>query len=339
MGRYPLSYVVMSIFKVINTLTLLSILDRLLKVRNKEDIKAHCRSAILEPFKYRIKERIITNKTDNSKPFWLHFNVRGDGTEWIDEGLPTPNYFYRNNSINGLSKCYCIAYLLDGYFKTTKNQAFLNDVIARMILTLPVSERLLYAPSEEHKQINTIYRLKDFQALKSLTKQYVPKLKAHMKNNDNTFWEIKLFIEHKIRDNGGEGSFVDFITVFDHAMHFYEWKDISTCKAKIRNIWSWYESRDWQYHILKKPSKTEEEILMTRQERAKANAVKREKEAKAKVINAVTGMFAEQTYKKKNGSWNITAIAKDIHMTRNTVSKHLKIWESNKGGLFEEVDE
>jgi len=267
----------------------------------------------------------------------LHFEVAGDGTEWIDANLPTPNYFYRNNSINGLSKCYCIAYLLDGFFKTKNNQAFLNDIIARFILTLPVSGRLMHSPRDKHKQIDTIYHLKDFQALKSITKAYVPKLNNPMKGEDSTFWELKLFIEYQIKKNGGEGSFVDYTTVYDHAMNFYNFKDFSTGRAKVRNIWNWYESRDWQYHILKNNSnKTKKEIFMTRQERARANAVKREQESKQKVLNAVTGMFADQEYKKKSGSWNITKIAKDLHMARDTVSKHLKIWESNKGGLFEE---
>jgi len=191
-----------------------------------------------------------------------------------------------------------------------------------MILTLPVSERLMYAPREEHKQINTIYRLKDFRALKSLTKQYVPKLNSHMKGDDNTFWEVKLFIEHRIRDNGGEGSFVDFTTVFDHAMHFYEWKDTSTCKAKIRNIWNWYESRDWQYHILKKSSKTEEEILMTRQEHAKKMTAKRVQKAKNAVYQAMFGLEAFE-YKKADNSYNISKIARDFKMSPKTVRKYV----------------
>lgn len=293
-------------------------------------------SANLSPY-FRCKECIIAQIEPNSKPFYLHFQVNGNGTEWIDADLPTPNYFYRPSVASGLSmESYCVAYLIEGYFKTTTNQAYLNDIIARMLLTLPIKERFKHAPKDEHKQINTLYSLKDFKALKSLTKQSVPKLRGNTADNDVKFWEIKLFIEYRIRDNGGEGSYVEFQTVFDHALHWYEWKDTSTCRAKIRNIWTWYYNRDWKFHLLKKNTqKTEEEILMTRQERARANAVKKSKEAKAKVINAVTGLYADE-YKKKSGSWNITKIAEDLKMSRDTVSKHLKEWEHNKGGLFEE---
>jgi len=258
--------------------------------------------------------------------------LNGNGTEWIDADLPTPNYFYHLKGINGYLNSYCIAYLIDGYFKTSKNQNYLNDIIARIILTLPVLKRLGYAPSEENKQIDTIYHLKDFKALKSLTKEYVPKLKGQTPDDDVKFWEIKLFIENQIKKNGGEGSFVDFTTIFEHALHFYEWKDNSTCKAKIRNIWNWYENRDWQYHMLKKTNKTKGELLMTRQERARANAVKREKESRMKVINAVTGLYAAEL-KKVNGTWSIVKIADFTKLTPKTVSKHLKNFEKEKNRI------
>lgn len=192
-----------------------------------------------------------------------------------------------------------------------------------MILTLPVSERLMYAPREEHKQVNTIYRLKDFQGLQSLTKPYKPILNGHMAGDDNAFWEIKLFLEHRIKDNGGEGSFVDYMTIYSHAMHFYEWKDTSTCKAKIRNIWRWYESRDWQYHILKKSSKTEKEILMTRQEHAKRMTAGRVQKAKNTVYQAMFGLEAFE-YKKADNSYNISKIARDFKMSPLTVRKYVK---------------
>lgn len=64
--------------------------------------------------------------------------------------------------------------------------------------------------------------------------------------------------------------------------------------------------------------------IMTRSERAKANSVKREKEAKEKVQNAITGLMADSMFKKKNGTWNAVAIAKYLGMTDKTVRKHLK---------------
>jgi len=239
----------------------------------------------------------------------LHFVLKGDGTEWIDANLPTPNYFYRFNTLIGKSiDSYCIAYLIDGYFATPKGYEYLNDIIARFTLTLPIKERLKHPPKEDDKQHDYIYKLKAFQNLKSLTRKYVPKLNGSMAGDDNTFWELKLWIEHRIRDNGGEGSFVEFTGLLDHALEFYDFKDNSTAKAKCRNIWNWYEARGWTYHILKKSSKTEEEILMTRQERARSNAKAREEKTRKAVINAITGLYADE-YKKKSGAWHIGKVA------------------------------
>jgi len=168
-----------------------------------------------------------------------------------------------------------------------------------------------------------------------MTKKYVPKLNGSMAGDDNTFWELKLWIEHRIRDNGGEGSFVEFTSLLDHALEFYEWKDNSTAKAKCRNIWNWYESRDWTYHILKKSSKTQEEILMTRQERAISNAKAKAEKTRKIVITTLTGLYSSE-YKKVNGTWHIGKIAKATGIERKAVSKYVKQWEANKDGLFEE---
>jgi hypothetical protein len=156
-----------------------------------------------------------------------------------------------------------------------------------------------------------------------------------MAGDDNTFWELKLWIEHRIRDNGGEGSFVAFTSLLDHALEFYNFKDKSTAKAKSRNIWNWYEARDWTYHILKKSSKTEKEILMTRQERARSNAKAKAEKARKAVINAITGLYADE-YKKKSGAWHIKRIAEAINLDPRVVSKYVKLYEANKGGLLDE---
>ena len=75
--------------------------------------------------------------------------------------------------------------------------------------------------------------------------------------------------------------------------------------------------------------RTNERIdIMTRSERAKANAVKREKEAREKVQNAITGLMADSMFKKKNGSWNGNAIAEYLKMDSRTVRKHLKDLEN-----------
>ena len=260
----------------------------------------------------------------------MHFNLKGDGTEWIDAGLPQPNYFYRFDTMTGKSTdSYCIAYLINGHFGTQKGYEYLNDVVARFVLTLPIKERLLFPPEIVNKQHDYIYKLKEFQNLKSMTKRYVPKLNATMSGDDNTFWELKLWIEHRIRDNGGAGRYVEFTMLLDHALHFYDFKDRSTAKAKCRNIWNWYEQREWTYHILKKSSKTEEEIRMTRQERARSNSKAKAEKARKAVVNAVTGLYSDE-YKKVNGAWHMGKLAEVTGLHRTIVSKYLKLWEANK---------
>lgn len=61
--------------------------------------------------------------------FLLNFRVWGDGTEWMDTMLPTPNI------VKKLGNSYLISWLLEGFFLTENNQKFLNDAIKRVILT------------------------------------------------------------------------------------------------------------------------------------------------------------------------------------------------------------
>jgi len=74
---------------------------------------------------------------------------------------------------------------------------------------------------------------------------------------------------------------------------------------------------------------------MTRQERSIQNSIDREKRAKKLVKDTITGLYSEE-YKKPSGKWYIKLIAEHTGLHSDTVSKHLRIHESNKGGLFEE---
>jgi Fic family protein len=48
----------------------------------------------------------------------------------------------------------------------------------------------------------------------------------------------------------------------------------------------------------------------------------RTEKTKLKVLNATTGLMQNE-YKKKNGTWNITKIAKELKMSINTVKKYI----------------
>jgi len=74
---------------------------------------------------------------------------------------------------------------------------------------------------------------------------------------------------------------------------------------------------------------------VTRQERARSNAKAKAEKTRKAVINAVTGLYADE-YKKVNGTWHIKKIAHAINLDPRVVSKYLKQWEANKEGMFEE---
>jgi len=106
-------------------------------------------------------------------------------------------------------------------------------------------------------------------------------------------------------------------------------KEFSIIRAKAKAIYNWvienYNSgktfkNNWNYV---RKTKDEEELKMTRRERALLNNKKRYDEAHKKIISLATGLFKKQ-YLKKNGSFNINKLAKNSGYSRNTIYKHLK---------------
>jgi len=256
---------------------------------------------------------MLNYSTKNQIPvYFICFLIRGDGTEWIDADLPTPNWFKK------FEHSYLIGWQIDGYFATSKNQAYLNDIIARIIFTLPVIEKLNYKPNNE-LQIDKIYRLKEFQSLKSLPskfKGYEYAIKADS-GKDRVFWAIKWKVEQIIEEQG-ESRPVMFDLLHSWAINHFidDVKDKSTLKAKCRSIWNWYNERNWTI-----PERRQWE--MSRSEHMKKVNEKRKEDSRRKILNLITGIFSDD-YKTKTGRWNISKIAKELDMSRNTVAKYLK---------------
>jgi len=248
------------------------------------------------------------------------FHMTGNGTEWIDEGLPTPTY------LEHINKGYLIAWAIDGYFATQQGTQYLNDIIARVLITFKDLKptRQLYKPKIESAShyLPKIYKLQQLQNLKSLRKQIKAPERADS-FEDHVFWSIKLFCEDLIRKQG----LIAYSQLEDFAYSNFT-RCRSTLRAKCRSIFNYYEVRDWKLPNQRK-TRTAEELKLTRQERALENTRLREEKAKAKVINAVTGLMAE-IYKKKNGAWHIGKIAEDTNLYRDTVSKYLKELELTK---------
>lgn len=220
-----------------------------------------------------------------------------------------------------------MGYEIEGFFGTKKNSEYLNDIVARFLITFKDlnPQRLPYKPKKYSDQAHyhpKIYKLKELQKLKSLKKHIKAPVRADT-FEDYVFWAIKLYCEDLIREQG----LISYHQLEDWSLFNFGNKERSTIKAKCKSIFNWYEVRDWALPYQRK-TKNDEELLMTRVERSKANAELKAKKARNKVINAVTGLMSE-TYKKKSGAWHIGMIAKDTSLTEKTVSKYLKELKAN----------
>lgn len=261
---------------------------------------------------------IIPKKTEK-KPFELAFFLKNcAGVEWIDKGLPVPSYLYHTQQGHII-----VMWLISGYFSTKKNTEFLNDIIARFLITFAEekAERTKLFNKSEHAHIfNKTYGLKEFsKKLKSLkTKQYIPKRAESFE--DFTFWAIKLFCEDMIEKNG----IATYEQLENFAFSNFEHKEKSTLRAKCRSVWNWYADKDFQLN--KKQRKTLKEHLedteMTRTQHILKINKRRAENSKAKIEGLINGLFSND-YKKKSGSWHISKIAKDLNLNRDTVSKYL----------------
>ena len=279
-----------------------------------------------------VKEHIIAYLLDKSQPlqleykptFWLHFHLAGDGTEWLGEKLPTPNYLEHAN------RGYFLAYQIDGYFGTEKGIDYLNDIIARITITLSdcKPERLLYKPNMSAELAHyyaKIYKLNRFsKSTESLRKKtQAPQRADAMGGKDYTFWAIKLFCEDLIRQFG-IGCPVPYHMVEDWACNQFEQhrKGLSTVRIKCRSIWNYYDKKNWE---LPKAyiKKNQKDVLMTRQEIALKNSQARAEKARRKIINITSSLLSDD-YKKKTGSWHVGKIAEDTNLSRKTVAKYLK---------------
>lgn len=271
---------------------------------------------------------IIAKKQEILQSFWLYFWINGVGDEWIDFHLPAPTIHKHISKGKG----YEIGWAIEGYFGTGKGQEFLNDIIARFLISFREQgiKRLPYKP----KQLDTktakiyakIYKLREFS--KQLDSLPTKKLTPYRADTfaDFVFWAIKLYAEDLIRQSG----FVVYSALESWALSQFEHKERSTIKAKCRSVWSWYEERNWD--IKKKYENFEhymEETMATRQEHIIRLNKKIGEQNKRAVVNIITGLFADD-YKKKSGAWHYGKIANQLGLTSKTVSKIIKSIEIEK---------
>jgi hypothetical protein len=274
---------------------------------------------------------IVAKNNEIIKAFWIYFHILGDGTEWIDYGLPTPTIHKHIN------KGYFIGWAIDGFFGTKKGQEFLNDIIARFLISFADKDikRLPFKPTKKDLASDAVriyakvYKLREFsKQLDSLpTKKFAPTRADSFE--DFTFWAIKLYAEDMIRATG----FIVYQSLENWAMtQFLGRKERSTIRAKCRSVFNWYEARNFDISTKKTHRKLKdylEETKMTRQEHMKRVSAEKAKKNKCAVINIMTGLYADE-YKKKSGSWHYGKIAETIGLSSKTVAKIIKEYEKSK---------
>lgn len=260
---------------------------------------------------------IITKKEDyyNNLNTLLILTIRGSGSDLFEFNIyDLVSYYKRENET-----LYSIQFIFDGVFRTPKSIDFLNDILGRFYLSFTEDE-ILRATRQEVRTTKPTKKLKAFQNLESLKDIYIPR---SANNNDVVFWSLKLWIEARIK----ETDFIPYSTLEDYAItHFLDLaKDYSTLKAKCRNLWHWYEARNWQptkrgkkYKDLKTYL---EETKMTRSENAKAMADKKIKENTEKILKA------KEACEFLGEKMNITNIALYSKLHRNTVSKYKHLFK------------
>ena len=254
------------------------------------------------------------------KNFFIYFYQTGNGTEWIDYDLPPPGVL--KHVRNGIF----IGWALDGYFGTNKGQTYLNDIIARYLITFKdnKAQRLPYKPQKDLLDSKTHldytkHKLREFQGLKSIAR--ASKIVSQQRNSDSkqdhVFYAIKFFCEDLIFSQG----IPTYSQLLEFAEQNFKYKESSTLRAKCRSIYNWYEERD--FTILKKKKYENlnnywEITQMTRKENLKEINNKRNETSKAKVLGAITEL--QHLNKKITGN----AIARITGQNVKTARKYLK---------------
>lgn len=240
--------------------------------------------------------------------------------EYMDLGLPPPA------SLQKWNIGYSICWLIDGYFGTKAGQEYLNDIIARLFLTMPsISERLLFEP-REYTNPQQVVTLRDFWMLKEKPKKHKAGVSHNSVGKDAIFVALKVWLELRIKEQG-EGRTVPFSLLESFAFNMFEdkAKDKSTLRAKCRSIWNWYDARGWRNtRYLHYTKKDKEQVMATRKEHiAKVNQ-NRKMKSKLAIKTVLEDMFTHDQIRYQNGKLKVNAIAELAGISTKTVAKYLK---------------
>jgi len=287
------------------------------------------------------KIQTLTHLLHTKQGYLLAFRIWGNGTEIFDTFLPPPNI---HKGLNENS--YLIAWLIEGFFLTAKNQKFLRDVINRFILTLEKDTlrvewiNWINLARIENKNILSLtsWNLRDdiapyLESLKENKRDYksLELLASYTeyKESDDIFFDwLRFKIYDFVKEHGKDTLTLDYckeLAIIGYEIMGHK-KGISTPLAKAKSIYKWVVENynpngvnNWNY----KRKLTNEEYQKKRKERALKNNQIKYLQTHKKIINLITGDSKEK-YKKKNGKWHLSKIAKDLELSRNIIKKHLQ---------------
>lgn len=261
-----------------------------------------------------MQNHTLLDSKSQLKNTWLQISFGDDISSELGNTIPYPHHHYLKNN----KMIYC--WLIDGFFDTLKGIQYLNDIIARFKITFETSQYLKHSIDNE----STIcpLKLRIFQNLKSRAIQKIQQTTRFDGTKDFIFYCLKLHAEVIIKEKGIFS--YDELEDFAISNFIEKAKDRSTLKAKCRNIFSWYLDRNFELTQTLYIKKDKDLVMATRREQAIKMHTQLAENTRKKVLTCVTGMFFND-YKKPNGSWNVSKIAKDTGTSRPTVMKYLKV--------------
>ena len=281
------------------------------------------------------KQKLLSNILYKKEAFLCSFRVWGNGTETFDTFLPPPNiHKWLDN------KSYLIAWILEGYFLTKKNQKFLDDVIKKVAETFEkigvlrvewigwiniarlddndiihlnaYNLRDDIAPYLEYKQNKTDYRA--LELLASATEY---------KESDDAFFDwLRFKVYDFVKENGKNALTLDYcreLAIIGYEIMGHK-KGISTPLAKAKSIYNWVienynpKGNNWDY--VRKLSN--EELEMTRREHIIKINKKKAQQTKEKVYKAI------QKLKEKGEKISIRKVTQEAKVSKSSVEKYLK---------------
>ena len=148
----------------------------------------------------------------------IAITIKGDGIEIFDYNLPLPHDYTRNPNNPDV---YTIFYNLKGYFHTSKAYAYLNDILARFMLSMRVLHTEVARTNDEGIELSC------FGGLKSIVRE--KRKYEHLSNcQDDVFWAIKLHTEALIREYGEQE--VPYTIIEDFAFNNFIGKRVTENK-------------------------------------------------------------------------------------------------------------